>query len=73
MWDLNFGTWISHRGLYSGLWPRAPTSMYDSDLKSQEQKCQSHTCSARIDMYDSDLKSQESVKLTIDNPQLRSH
>jgi hypothetical protein len=47
--------------------------MYDSDLKSQEQKCQSHTCSARIDMYDSDLKSQESVKLTIDNPQLCSH
>jgi hypothetical protein len=47
--------------------------MYDSDLKSQEQKCQSHTCSARTDMYDSDLKSQESVKLTIDNPQPRSH
>ncbi len=26
MWDLNFGTWISHRGLHSGLRPRAPTS-----------------------------------------------
>jgi hypothetical protein len=27
MWDLNFGTWISHRGLHSGLRPRAPTSV----------------------------------------------
>jgi hypothetical protein len=26
MWDLNFGTWISHRGLHSGLRPWAPTS-----------------------------------------------
>ncbi len=24
MWDLNFGTWISHRGLHSGLRPWAP-------------------------------------------------
>jgi hypothetical protein len=28
MWDLNFETWISHRGLHSGLLPRAPTSGY---------------------------------------------
>ncbi len=32
MWDLNFGTWISHRGLHrglhSGLRPWAPTSNY---------------------------------------------
>jgi len=27
MWDLNFGTWISHRGLHSGLRPWAPTSI----------------------------------------------
>ncbi len=26
MWDLNFGTWISHRALHSGLRPWAPTS-----------------------------------------------
>jgi hypothetical protein len=33
MWDLNFGTWISHRGLHSGLRPRAKfiTSVYPSD------------------------------------------
>jgi len=28
MWDLNFGTWISHKGLHNGLRPRAPTSIY---------------------------------------------
>ncbi len=27
MWDLNFETLISHRGLHSGLRPQAPTSM----------------------------------------------
>jgi len=36
MWDLNFGTWISHRGLHSGLRPWAPTS-------NTENSCHANT------------------------------
>jgi hypothetical protein len=44
MWDLNFGTWISHRGLHSGLRPRAPTSKKNLKAKLQAKENFDSTC-----------------------------
>jgi hypothetical protein len=43
MWDLNFGTWISHRGLHRGR-PRAPTSLiykFTTSVREGARVCKS--------------------------------